>query len=116
VTPALAADLIDGINRSGKHHISMSDLEEIICRDDKQRYAFNEDMTKIRANQGHSIPVDVELEKRMPPENTNNIMLTIFFIIDLQADTCRPLPGICCYPCNVISDNLKRHADHSLVL
>ena len=66
MTPALAADLIDDINRSGKHHISMSDLEEIVRRDDKQRYAFNEDMTKIRANQGHSISVDVELEKRMP--------------------------------------------------
>lgn len=33
-----------------------------------------------------------------------------------KVDTCRPLPGICYYPCNVISDNLKLHADHSLVL
>ena len=34
----------------------------------KQRYSFNEDHTLIRANQGHSIPVDVELEKRTPPD------------------------------------------------
>nr|MCR5235323.1 RNA 2'-phosphotransferase [Lachnospiraceae bacterium] len=32
------------------------------------RYSFNEDKTLIRANQGHSIPVDVELEKAEPPE------------------------------------------------
>ena len=34
---------------------------------EKQRYSFNEDETLIRANQGHSIPVDVELEKKNPP-------------------------------------------------
>ena len=33
-----------------------------------QRYSFNEDHTLIRANQGHSIPVDVELEEKTPPE------------------------------------------------
>lgn len=30
--------------------------------DEKQRYSFSEDKTLIRANQGHSIPVDVEPE------------------------------------------------------
>ena len=33
-----------------------------------QRYSFNEDRTLIRANQGHSISVDVELEEKEPPE------------------------------------------------
>ena len=42
-------------------------LEEIVRTDEKQRYSFNEDRTLIRANQGHSIPVDVELEVVMPP-------------------------------------------------
>ena len=42
-------------------------LEEIVRTDEKQRYSFNEDGTLIRANQGHSIPVDVELEKKNPP-------------------------------------------------
>ena len=31
-------------------------------------YWNNEDKTKIRANQGHTIPVDVELEEKDPPE------------------------------------------------
>ena len=43
-------------------------LEEIVRTDSKQRYSFNEDRTLIRANQGHSIPVDVEPEKKTPPE------------------------------------------------
>ena len=43
-------------------------LEEIVRTDSKQRYSFNKDKTLIRANQGHSISVDVELEKKTPPE------------------------------------------------
>ncbi len=41
----------------------MEMLEKIVQTDNKQRYWFNEDKTFIRANQGHSIPVDVELKK-----------------------------------------------------
>jgi len=48
--------------------ISMEELEEIVANDEKQRYSFNDDKTLIRANQGHSIPVDLELEAREPPE------------------------------------------------
>jgi putative RNA 2'-phosphotransferase len=61
-------EFIDGINKDGKHDLTLEKLEEIIRTDEKQRYSFNEDHTKIRANQGHSIPVDVELEKTYPPE------------------------------------------------
>ncbi len=46
----------------------MDILEEIVSTDEKQRYSFNEDKTLIRANQGHSIQVDVELEETAPPE------------------------------------------------
>ena len=45
----------------------MDILEEIVSSDEKQRYSFNDDKTKIRANQGHSIQVDVELEEKEPP-------------------------------------------------
>ncbi len=48
--------------------IYMDTLELIVNTDDKQRYSFNEDKTLIRANQGHSVPVDVELEEVKPPE------------------------------------------------
>lgn len=43
-------------------------LDEIVRTDNKGRYSYNEDGTKIRANQGHSIQVDVELEKKNPTE------------------------------------------------
>ena len=59
--------LIDGVNATGRHHLTQETLEEIVRTDEKQRYAFNEDHTRIRANQGHSISVDVELEQRTPP-------------------------------------------------
>lgn len=59
-------DLIKGINKT--HKLDMETLEEIVATDDKQRYSFNEDKTLIRANQGHSIDVDVELEEVVPPE------------------------------------------------
>lgn len=59
-------ELIKGINTSGRN-INMEILEEIVRTDNKQRYSFNEDKTLIRANQGHSIPVDVELKEMVPP-------------------------------------------------
>lgn len=59
-------DLINGISKT--HHIDMEILEGIVATDNKQRYTFNENHTLIRANQGHSIPVDVELKKVVPPE------------------------------------------------
>lgn len=59
-------DLINGINNSGRK-IDMNVLEEIVRTDNKQRYSFNEDKTKIRANQGHSIPVSIEFKELEPP-------------------------------------------------
>ena len=61
-------ELIDGINHSGGHSLDRETLEEIVRSDEKQRYSFNEDHTLIRANQGHSIAVDVELEEKTPPD------------------------------------------------
>lgn len=59
-------ELIKGVSKT--HPIDFEMLEEIVASDEKQRYSFNEDKTLIRANQGHSIPVDVELEEVEPPE------------------------------------------------
>ena len=46
----------------------MLTLEEIVATNDKQRYEFNAQHTKIRARQGHSTNVDVELKKCTPPD------------------------------------------------
>ncbi len=60
-------ELLAGINETGRK-IDMGMLEEIVRTNNKQRFSFNEDKTLIRANQGHSIPVDVELEEKQPPQ------------------------------------------------
>ncbi len=59
-------ELIAGIAKTQPFNMAM--LEEIVNTDEKQRYSFNDDKTLIRANQGHSIPVDVELEQAIPPK------------------------------------------------
>lgn len=58
-------ELIEGVGK--KRPLTAEMLERIVAEDDKGRYSFNEDKTKIRANQGHSIPVDVELREAVPP-------------------------------------------------
>ena len=60
-------ELINGINASG-HSIDMETLERIVRENNKQRYSFSEDRSKIRANQGHSITVDVNMREALPPE------------------------------------------------
>ncbi len=59
-------ELIAGVREAG-HPLDRGMLEEIVRTDEKQRYSFSEDGLLIRANQGHSIPVDVELERVEPP-------------------------------------------------
>ena len=48
--------------------ISRGELEEVVTRNDKKRFAFDESGTLIRAQQGHSATVDLELEPARPPE------------------------------------------------
>ncbi len=59
-------ELIAGVSQ--RYPFDRATLEQIVRTDEKGRYAFSQDGTKIRANQGHSIPVDVELEIVEPPE------------------------------------------------
>ena len=59
--------LIQGISGTGRP-MDMELLEDMVRTDEKGRYSFNEDRTLIRANQGHSIPVDVELTETTPPQ------------------------------------------------
>lgn len=51
-----------------QQHISRKVLEEVVATNDKKRFAFNEDGTKIRASQGHSITVDLEMKAVAPPD------------------------------------------------
>lgn len=61
--------LINGINRVYHAQLTMEMLEEIVATNNKQRYSFDQDKQHIRANQGHSkqLNVDVELPVAAPP-------------------------------------------------
>ena len=59
-------ELIAGIAQ--KKNFNKEILEEIVRTDKKQRYSFSEDGAKIRANQGHSVQVDLELQPIEPPD------------------------------------------------
>lgn len=49
------------------HPISRLELEELVTGSDKQRFAFDAGGARIRAQQGHSVPVDLGLIPVVPP-------------------------------------------------
>ena len=59
-------DLLAGAARSG-FAFTRDDLEEVVRASDKQRFAFDLTGTQIRANQGHSVEVDLQLPVAVPP-------------------------------------------------
>lgn len=61
------ADLLAGARKIG-FPISREELERVIAENDKQRFALDETGYRIRANQGHSTEVDLQLPETDPPE------------------------------------------------
>ncbi|HET6816000.1 MAG TPA: RNA 2'-phosphotransferase [Mycobacteriales bacterium] len=47
---------------------SRDELDEVVRRNDKQRFGFDETRTMIRARQGHSTPVELHLPPATPPD------------------------------------------------
>lgn len=52
---------------SAGHSISPAKLAEVVETNDKKRFSLSEDGSRIRANQGHSLAVDLGLEPQEPP-------------------------------------------------
>jgi putative RNA 2'-phosphotransferase len=50
-----------------RFEISLAELQHVVATNDKQRFAFNESGDLIRANQGHSIEIDLQLLVQTPP-------------------------------------------------
>jgi putative RNA 2'-phosphotransferase len=57
---ALAADGVPPLTRA--------ELEDVVATNDKQRFAFDDSGTRIRASQGHSRPVELGYEPQPPPD------------------------------------------------
>lgn len=58
------------LKASQKHNfpILREELQEVVKNNDKKRFSFNENNTYIRANQGHSIKIDLGLKPLIPPD------------------------------------------------
>ena len=62
---------VDDLLAAAEKHgfpISYDELVDCVETNDKQRFAFDVSGELIRANQGHSVEVDLQLEEREPPE------------------------------------------------
>lgn len=59
--------LLRQMNAHGKK-LNFEQLCDVVATNDKKRFAFNDDKTSIRANQGHSVSVDLHYEAIQPPE------------------------------------------------
>ena len=51
-----------------KNSFSREELEEVVATNDKKRFSFDETGTRIRANQGHSLKIEIEFEEKIPPK------------------------------------------------
>ena len=81
--------LLAGCAQAGRS-LTREDLERIVRENDKTRYSFNDDHTKIRANQGHSVPVDVEL-RQLPPPDTLYHGTARRFLDSIRSQGLRPM-------------------------
>jgi putative RNA 2'-phosphotransferase len=59
-------DLLAALNRSGTR-VTRAELHEVVAGNDKQRFAFDDSGTRIRASQGHSVPVELGYAPQTPP-------------------------------------------------
>ncbi len=63
------ANTAELLEKSAAHDFNflLDELEAVVTTNDKKRFSFDETKKKIRANQGHSIAVDVGFEEKVPP-------------------------------------------------
>jgi putative RNA 2'-phosphotransferase len=62
---------VDELLAACKKHsfpINRIELDEVVASNDKKRFSFDSTGTLIRANQGHSVEVDLQLEPAIPPD------------------------------------------------
>lgn len=59
--------LLLGLQQKGFPEITLDIIHEVIRTNDKRRFSVSTDLTRVRAAQGHSIPVDLGLYPQRPP-------------------------------------------------
>ncbi|MBL8018668.1 MAG: RNA 2'-phosphotransferase [Leptospirales bacterium] len=61
-------ELLSLARENAKIDLDYGTLAQVVAQSDKQRFKISPDGQKIRANQGHSISVDLELSQSIPPD------------------------------------------------
>lgn len=61
------SELISLANSNGRD-LTLDLMKEVVATNDKKRFAFSEDGTRIRASQGHSVVIELGLEPVTPPD------------------------------------------------
>lgn len=61
------SELLAQAHKFGRR-LTRAELEEIVATSEKKRFAFSPDGCRIRANQGHSVSVDLGYAPMAPPE------------------------------------------------
>jgi putative RNA 2'-phosphotransferase len=62
---------VEGLLKACQSHgflLTKNELEAVVAGNDKQRFSFSDDKLQIRANQGHSLDVDLGYQPIAPPE------------------------------------------------
>lgn len=61
------SELLDACKKNN-FPLQLAELKQVVAQNDKQRFSFDETGTLIRANQGHSVEVDLQLEPAVTPD------------------------------------------------
>ncbi len=69
--------------------VSRDVLEQVVAENDKKRFAFSEDGLRIRASQGHSIEIELDLPPAIPPDTLYHGTATRF-IDSIRAEGLKP--------------------------
>ena len=95
--------VIEGICNNCSYSITREDLDRIVTTDAKGRYEYSSDGTKIRALQGHSIPIDLGLTPKEPPVVLYHGTATRF-LNSIQSEGIKPMSRVFVH----LSDNIHK--------
>ena len=64
------ADVAELLEKAANYGVAIDreSLQAVVENNDKKRFSFSENGLQIRANQGHSIDIDLDLKPQRPPE------------------------------------------------
>jgi putative RNA 2'-phosphotransferase len=71
-------------------HITRDQLDHVVETNNKRRFAFDDTGRRIRANQGHTVPVELDLPVETPPATLYHGTVAKF-LDDIMTDGLRPM-------------------------